>query len=391
MQVALKQPAGPVPVNPAMRKKAEDNVRKAKVQLVLHQPFFASITLKRPIQMRDDVDTCYITADGQIVLGTAYMSTLTVQQTMFELAHEAMHYAMMHHQRRGWRKPRPANIAMDKVIDDLLIANNMTKPDQVQHFPGSKDFAWEQLYNEDEGGGEGGENYQPGTGRDDISDEGMDKVDSEKIEEIKQELIQAMQAAKAQGKMPAGIEGLVNGLIYPQTPWYSLLEKHMTQLMQSDLSWKRPNRNVMAATGMYLPATSKQPAMGTVVIQIDESGSVSDKELSHFGGHMNKIVELCAPEQIIVLHTDSRVGKAEEFTTDDLPIPFKTYCRGGTDMTAGFDWVEKHGIEPDVFITLTDGETPFGEPPGYPVVWLVTGDMTADHGETIKYSVEEES
>lgn len=381
------------PVTPAMRKKAEDNIRKAKVQLVLHQPFFASIVLKRKIELRDDVQTCYITADGQIVLGTGYISNLTVQQTMFELAHEAMHYAMLHHIRRGWRKPKPANIAMDKVIDDLLIANGLTKPEHVQHFPGSKDYAWEQLYNENEsegeGEGEGEAPHQPGTGRDDLSDSGSGNVTSETVEEIKQEILQAQQAAKSQGKTPVGIAGLINDIINPSTPWYALLEKHMQQLMASDLSWKRPNRNVMAATGMYLPSVGQQPKMGTVVLQIDESGSVSDKELQHFGGHMNKIIESCRPEQVIVLHTDSRVAKVEEFGTDDLPIKFKTYARGGTDMTKGLEWVQKNGVEPDVFITLTDGETPWGEAPGYPVVWLVTGNMTAPHGETINYSMED--
>jgi hypothetical protein len=47
-------------------------------------------------------------------------------------------------------------------------------------------------------------------------------------------------------------------------------------------------------------------------------------------------------------------------------------------------------VEPDVFITLTDGETPWGAAPGYPVVWLVTGkDIVADHGETIYYELED--
>lgn len=388
MQLAKQQPAEPIVVTPAMRKKAEDNIRKAKVQLVIHQPFFASIVLKRRLTLRDDVETCFIDQSGHITLGTAYISGLTVQQTMFELCHESMHYAMLHHIRRGWRKPRPANIAMDKVIDDLLINNGLTKPDPVKHFPGSANFAWEQLYDENEGGGGGGgTQYQPGTGRDDLSD-GGEQMTPEQVEEIKQELLQAQQAAKSQGKMPANLKGLIEDIINPSTPWYELLERFMTQYVNSDLSWRRPNRKLMASIGTYMPSVGKAPAMGTVVIQIDESGSVSDRELQHFGGHMNKIIESCNPEKVIVLHTDSRVGKAEEFAVEELPIQFKTYCRGGTDMTAGFKWVEDHGVEPDVFVCLTDGETPFGEPPGYPVVWLVTGKMEAPHGETIQYEME---
>lgn len=383
-----KQP--PV-VTAAMRTAADNNIRKAKVKLVLSQPFFASIVLKRRIEINDTVPTAYCTAAGKIVCGTAFVSKLNVMQTVFLLAHEAMHYVSLHHMRRGWRKPRPANVAMDKVINDILIASNVGEqiPEGI-YMDGARDYAWEQLYDEDDDGGKGGDDgYEPGSGNDDLSDEGLGDVDQQQVENIRRELIDARTAAKKQGNMPAGLEKLVEGIVNPKTPWYQLTERYMLQLVKAGVSWKRPNKRYMAQDDeLYLPSTDKEPRMGTLVIQSDESGSIDVVTTQHWSGHINALISACRPERVIVLHTDTCVAKAEEFTEEDLPIQFKTYAGGGTDMTAGFKWCEDNAVSPDVFICLTDGETPFGEPQDYPVLWLITSEgITAPHGETIFYDV----
>jgi predicted metal-dependent peptidase len=378
-------------VTPAIRLKAEDNLRKAKVQLVLHQPFYACIVLKRKIELNDDLPTAYCTAAGKIVCGTEFLSQQTVAKTVGLLAHEASHYAFMHHLRVGWRKPRPANTAMDKVINDIILASGMELPDGGTIQAGAKEYAWEQLYdeNEEEGGGKGSEPpYAPGTGNDDLSMEGLNDVTTEQLEEIKQELIQAVQAAKSRGTMPAGMENLIGDIVNPPTPWYQLLERYMLFLIKSGQSWRRPNKR-FAAHDIYLPTYDLKPRMGLAVLQLDESGSVSEEETKHFFGHINKIIEDCRPERIIILHVDSQVAHVEDLTMEDMPLEYKRYAGGGTDMTVGFKWIEENGEEPDVFVCLTDGETPFGEAPGYPVVWLVTGKEVAPHGETIPYEVTE--
>lgn len=373
------------------RQAAASNIRKARVKLVVAQPFYASIVLKRQIELDDDLPSAYCTAAGKIVCGTKFVSKLTVSQTVFLLAHEAMHYAMMHHIRRGWRKPRPANVAMDKVINDILIESKCGDaiPDGVYQ-AGAREFAWEQLYDEQGDGGEDGDGpYEPGTGNDDLSPEGINDVDEEQIAEIRRELIDARTAAKKQGSMPAGLEKLVEGVVNPKTPWYQLTERFMLQLVKAGTSWKRPNKKYMAQDEeLYLPSYDKEPHMGTLVIQSDESGSIDVVTTKHWNGHINALIEACKPERVIVLHTDTVVAKAEEFEADDMPIVFKTYASGGTDMTAGFKWCEDNAVTPDVFICLTDGYTPFGDPQDYPVLWLITGEgIVAPHGETVFYDI----
>ena len=177
MAATQQQPTPPAPPTAAERAKAADNLRKAKVQLVIQHPFFASIVLKRTIDIRDDVPTAYVTPTGKIVMGTAFLAKQTVQTTMGLLAHETMHYAMMHHMRVGWRKPRVANKYMDFVINDILKAAGMELPEGGAFQDGAREYAWEQLYKEDED--EGGEGpYTPGHGNDDLSAEGINAVTS---------------------------------------------------------------------------------------------------------------------------------------------------------------------------------------------------------------------
>lgn len=390
MTSVMPKQAAPV-VTAAMRTKAQDNIKKAKVQLVLHQPFFASIILKRKIDIKDEVQTAYVTASGHIVCGTAFTAGLTVPEVVFLLAHEAMHYAMLHHMRRSFRKQKPWNVSCDYVINDILSSSGVGKQiEGTLRKDNAKDFTAEQLYDEQQGGGgKGGDQYEPGNGWDDMSDDGLGDIDDAQIEDIKRELIQARTAAKAQGKMPAALEGLIDSIINPITPWFQILERFMMDMIKQGYSFRRPNKRYVVHD-IYLPSYDKLPRMGTLVVQSDESGSISDKFLQHFAGHFNKMLDVCKPERVILLHTDTRVAKMEEFTVEDFPVKFKSYAGGGTNMEAGFDFLETEGIVPDVFVCLTDMYTDFTQAPDYPVVWLsTTKDAVAPYGETIYYEVTE--
>jgi predicted metal-dependent peptidase len=403
---SLQPQKGPLPpIDAKMRAKAADVIRKAKVQLAINHPFFGNVVLNRKITLTDQdlmplgggkaqVFTACVNAKGHIKAGVRFMSELNVQQAVFLLAHEGMHYMLLHALRRSFRDPRKFNYAADAVINDLLQSSSVGEfIDGGVNMPGSKDKTAEKVYDElpedqDKGSGSG---YQPGSGLDDLEDDGqMDDATARELEQqVKIEIAQAAQVAKAQGKLPVALEKLIDEIVNPITPWHILLERYMTNFIKADYSWARPNKRMMGATGMYLPSSDRLPQMGTVVLQSDESGSIGDAERAHWAGHLNSIMEKCRPEKIILLHTDTQVQKDEEFTLDDLPIPFKTYACGGTDMTAGIKWCEDNGVEPEVFITLTDGYTPFPETePPFPTVWLITSDAKSPVGDTLKYEME---
>jgi predicted metal-dependent peptidase len=122
---------------------------------------------------------------------------------------------------------------------------------------------------------------------------------------------------------------------------------------------------------------------------VDISGSVSQREIQHYNGHIQRIVEQCHPEKVHVIYTDTQVQKHEEFEEGE-EVSIRFYSGGGTDMCDGYRWKEKEGIDCDVMVTLTDGYTGFPEKVDCPSIWCISSDVVApDHaGQTIHFEME---
>lgn len=365
---------------------------KAKAQIVLDHPFFASILLRRPLIKRDDVPTLAVDARGHIYYNEKFCESLTVPQLVWALCHEVGHVIGKHATRRGSRHPRKWNYAGDAWINDTLTSNKVGDPiPNTVSMPGSKDDTVENIYDnlpkgdkEDEGGDEPG-----GTGEDIIygnGDTGKSLTEDEVREvegQIKVEIAEAAQAAKMRGKLSADLQAIVSDLLDVKTPWYEILEKHCVSRVNQGVSWRRANRRF---EDVYLPSTDKLPQMGQLVVQVDVSGSISRQELAYYNGHLSRIIEQCRPEKVHVLYTDTQVKRHDEFECGE-EVQLEFYSGGGTDMPAGFNFCAKQGIEPDVFVCLTDGYTDFGDDPGYPVVWCISSDVVAPHGENIHFEL----
>lgn len=362
---------------------------KAKVALVTTHPFFASILLKRKLIEDKSIPTAAVDQRGQIYYNPDFIEKLTVQQATFLLAHEVGHVIGQHASRRGARQAKRWNIAGDAWINDMLKEAQVGDfiPDGVD-MPGSKDETVDAIYNKlpdmPDGGGGGG----PGGIGDDLIERGspLTQEEADKIDaQTRVEVAQAAQAAKMQGKLPAALQKIIAEIIDPGTPWYEILERYMTSFKKGEVSWARPNRRFE----QYLPSPGKVAEMGEVVIQIDVSGSISPQELNYYNGHLQRIIELCAPERVHVLYVDTHVSKHEVFERgEEFGLEF--YSGGGTDMEEGFRYLERNGIEPEVFVCLTDGYTGFNpsSKPAYPVVWCISSDVEAPYGDTIHFTMD---
>ena len=368
---------------------------RAKAALVLDHPFFASILMKRKLTPRNDIPTAGVDARGNIYYNPAFVEKLSVPELVFLLAHEVGHVIGQHAGRRGSRDAKKWNIAGDAWINDMLKAAGVGQfITGGVDMPGSKDKTTDQIYNElpdpIDGSGRAPSDGPGGIG-DDLLDEGApitqdeaDRIDAT----IRVEVAQAAQAAKMQGKMPAALQKIVADLIDPGTPWYDILERYMTSFTKGDYSWSRPNRR-FASAGHYLPSIGNVAQMGEVVIQVDVSGSISQKELAHYNGHLKRIIEQCNPERVHVLYTDTAVSRHDVFENgDEFGLEF--YSGGGTDMEAGFDYLAQEGIDPEVFVCLTDGYTSFNPnaAPNYPVVWCISSDVEAPYGDNIHFDLD---
>jgi predicted metal-dependent peptidase len=360
---------------------------RAKVAIVTQHPFFASILMKRKLIEDNTIPTAAVDQRGQIYYNKDFVEKLSVDELVFLLCHEVGHVIGQHALRRGARQPKKWNIAGDAWINDMLkdAGIGAVIPGCV-NMPGSKDETVDVIYNKlpDDPNGNG-----PGGTGDDIIERGGPVSDEEATRidaETRVEIAQAAQAAKAQGKMPGSLAKIVADLIEPDTPWHEILERYMTSFTRGDYTWSRPNRRF---ANCYLPSTGKTAEMGEVVIQVDVSGSISKLELDHYNGHMQRIVSLCNPSRVHILYVDTGVARHEVFEQgEEVALTF--YCGGGTDMEAGFDYIAKEGINPEVFVCLTDGYTDFNveKAPEYPVVWCISSDIEAPYGDNIHFNLE---
>lgn len=370
---------------------AVSKLDKAKVALVTSYPFWASILMKRKIIFDRTIKTAAVDQRSQIYVNPDWIEERTVDEIVFVLAHEVGHVIGQHATRRGTRQHKKWNTAGDAWINDMLKEAGIG--DFIEgcvDMPGSKDRTVDDIYNglPDNPNGNGGGSGD-GIG-DDLIERGDPMTDEEATQldaNIRVEISQALQAAKAKGENLGSLTKVLADLIDPGTPWFDILERYMVSKVASETTWARPNRRFQSIA--YLPSTGKVPEMGVLCLQVDVSGSIQQKELAYYNGHFSRIVELCNPREVHVLYTDTSVCKHEVFEQGE-PVSLQFYSGGGTDMEEGFAYLAKEGIEPEVFVCLTDGYTDFNaeNAPGFPVIWCISSDIVAPYGENIHFSME---
>lgn len=367
---------------------------KAKAQIVMDHPFFATMLLKRSIVIDPAVKTLEVDARGTIYANQQFIDSLSVPQLVWGLCHEIGHVMAQHAVRKGSRNHKKWNYAGDAWINDMLSQCKVGDPiPKTVDMPGSYGKTTEKIYDElpdgddgDSGGDPGGDQWDNGLGQDvrytDLTEGEIKEIEAG----IKVEIAQAAQAAKAKGKLTGKLAEFVADFLAVKTPWYDIVERHFTDLVSQEMSWLRPNRRFIA-NKMYLPSMARTPGMGEVVFQVDVSGSVSRTELAYYNGHVARFVEQCNPTKVHVLYVDTEVKRYDVFEQGE-EVKLGYFSGGGTHMPAGFDFINEQGIDPDVFLCLTDGYTDFGEPPEFPVIWCISSGVTATHGETVHFEME---
>lgn len=355
-----------------------DTLAKAKTQIVMHHPFFATILFSVPIEADSSIPTA--ATDGTCILYNAeWFATLTVNQIMFVLAHEVMHITMLHPWRRDDRTPKRWNIAVDHVSNLILKQAGFELFDWVYADQKFSNYYAEKVYNELDAEDE------DETGGHMCVDEHMD-ASGDQAERAQAEakarnlIIQAAKTANAAGKLPGSLKELIDETLAPKVNWREELRRYMTAVLKTDQSWARGQRRFLAQ-GLYLPATHSE-GMGEIVIGVDTSGSVWSR-VPEFLAECEAIAADCSPQRIHVVYCDTNVNTHDEYEAGDTIIP-KQVGGGGTDLTSIFDYLEVKGINPSVCVVCTDLETPFGVEPGFPVIWAATTNHVPPYGDVVR-------
>ena len=149
---------------------------------------------------------------------------------------------------------------------------------------------------------------------------------------------------------------------------------------------KYPNKRFLH-TGLYLPSLNV-PTLGTIVVIIDTSGSISQKELDVFAAELHAVLLIYPGTEIKVIYVDAAVANVEDLSINDFNLHAKG--GGGTDFKPGFEYIEKEGIMPSCALYFTDGYcNSFPEEPDFPTLWLLTdkANFTPPFGEVIRINM----
>lgn len=358
-------------------------VIQARSNLVLDEPFFGTLALR--LDLTPDPTCKTFWTDGKhLAFNPAYVESLSLAQVTGVICHEVMHNANGHPWRRDGRDKKRWNLAADFSIDPMIIGAKMQLPDGGHIDPSCDGLSAEQIcgrqqqQSEDEQGEKEEQDFGCGEVRDCTEEDAATQEAEWQVA-----VIQAAQAAKAQGKLPAGIERLVDEIRRPKIDWKAALRRFVQTCAKSDYSWTQPNRRYIAS-GIYLPALRSEQ-MPPVVFGGDMSGSRDyDEARAECTAEMISIFDEMKPEKLYVSWFDTEVQHVDEFEPGDI-VEFHPKGGGGTDFRCLFDWIEKREIEPACLVVLTDlmGTFPQREP-SYPVLWISTTDIIAPFGETLR-------
>ncbi len=370
---------------------AAKKMTKARANLVVGHPFFGALSLRLKLTEDPSIETAM--CDGiTIKYNPKFVDDLPLTKVQGLIAHEVMHPAFLHHTRRGSRDHKKWNIACDYAINNILVDAGFDLPEGGLVSSNYKGMTAEHIYSllpentptSKRYSSDGSGNPDPGGdgGVEDSPEKGESRQHNEEAQ-WKIAVSQAAHVAKQRGKLPAELERLLENVFEPVLPWKAILHRFMTEKSLDDFSWKRSNRRLISQ-GIYIPSRLSEDAMGDVVVVIDTSGSITDKELQEFGSEITGIISETRPQKTYVMYCDARVAHVDEFDPDDN-ITFTARGGGGTDFRPPFDWLEEKGITPKALVYLTDGYGPFPESePNFPTMWVINNhDITPPFGEHI--------
>ena len=130
-----------------MSDEIETKLSAARTRLILDRPFLGALVLRMPMQAADPVWCATIGTDARsFYYNPDYIDSLSLEQTQFALAHEALHCALSHFARRGHRSRERWDVACDLAINPILIKEGMTAVPGALYNLGYEGMMAEEIY-----------------------------------------------------------------------------------------------------------------------------------------------------------------------------------------------------------------------------------------------------
>jgi predicted metal-dependent peptidase len=304
-------------------------------------------------------------------------------QLAFILCHEINHCLREHSHRMQERNSMLWNIAGDLEINDDLSEKGLSSDSFVPVFPHTFGFqsnltaeAYYDLLMKNAKKGTSKCECGPGANGPPESGDGPSKEgDREGVSEAEANLIrhEVARAAKAAGKLPAGMEQWVEDTLDPKVDWHTLLARYLSRAGHVvsgcvDYSYSKPSRR--AWYPIILPKMIARRARLAIVM--DTSGSMYGGPLSTAFTEVKGIARAGNMDSTVYF-VDAEVASTGR--AGDSGLASKVSGGGGTDMGVGIEAALAAHPKPDVIVVVTDGETPWPDyAPPIPVIVAIVHD-----------------
>ncbi len=393
----------------------ETKLSAARTRLILDKPFLGALVLRLPMTSADP-KWCPTTATDArgFYYNASYIEALSLEQTQFVLAHEALHCALSHFARRQHRTKRRWDLACDFAVNPLLVQDGLSPPPNALYLAEYEGMTAEEIYplieentdqqpqdrhlydddnqQQQDRGGLGEHKQSDHDGHDTELDQEaggapqpppLEPDERDRLEtQWQQRLAGAAQQALRAGKLSGLMARMVDHLLQPQLPWRMLLARYMTMQGREDFNYARPARREGDA---ILP--SLRSAQVDVIVGVDTSGSISQPELDQFLAEVDAIKgQIKARITLLPCDVQLASGAPWRFEAwEQVRLPTKLQGGGGTSFIPVFEWVEDQTIGPDLLLYFTDAQGTFPEQePAYPVLWVIKGNAKVPWGQRIQ-------
>jgi predicted metal-dependent peptidase len=359
---------------------------------------FAGVLSVGKVTFTKDLPTA-ATNGRDVMYNPEFIDTMNDKELNFVVLHEALHKAFQH--MHLWKKlwvesPQLANMAADYVVNNTI--KEADEYGEITSMPSSalfdKQYAGmttKQVFDllkkdMEKNGGQGGQ-----SGHDTHDWEGAEQLSDEEVKETAKQIDQALRQGEIiRGKMQGNKNRSINELLEPKVDWREQLREFVNATCRNKdkTTWKRPHKRFLGQD-IYMPSLIGE-SIGKLVIGIDTSGSIGDKELTEFLTEVVAICEDVSPSSIELLYWDTEVAGHETYNQGDykaLVQSTKPAGGVGTHVACVNQYIQDKRIEPEAVIILTDGyvEDDWGGSWGCtPTLWAVTTKHnTSPHGKTI--------
>ncbi|WP_240803774.1 hypothetical protein [Streptomyces sp. A0592] len=300
------------------------------------------------------------------------LRTFEDNEWRFILAHEMLHAALRHGERRGGRDPYLHNVAADYVVNDWLVEMRIgTMPEGLLHDPALRGLSVEEVYDRIatdlrrmrrlatlRGKGAGdilGEPLAHGAGR----------PYADLDEFYRRGLVQGfdLHVQGGRGLLPAGLVQEIRALAHPPVPWDARLARWFDEYVprpQAVRSYARPARRQASTphiprAGRYFPP--EEIARCTFGVVLDTSGSMNAALLGKALGAIASYAEARDVPAARVVFCDAAPYDAGYVPPTEIAGRVRVRGRGGTVLQPGVYLLQRAEDFPPAapLLVITDG------------------------------------